>query len=161
MPQRGAPLRGSLPNFGFLATIALLVGCSGGGGSGASSASVAPGATTAASTSLVLQLGSDLPAGVRARVEALVRGATKRAVEVRSPADSIADLTSGAVAIAVGDTTTTRSLISTSDLASLASEGFLVRSRVDRGVTVLAADGTAPSPDPLGLKTNVGASYGA
>ena len=139
-----------------------VAGCTKGGGS--SSGLVSPGSTSVAPSSspaVVLQLGGGLAPAVRDRIEQLVRQVSSRPVTVVPPATSVGPLASGSLVLSFGDTATTRSLITRTEVASLPSEGFIVRSKDASGVFLLATDGQPLAPDPFSLGPNAGLGYGA
>ncbi len=110
-----------------------------GGGAAFAQGSTSPAVT--ASPEVVLQVGPGLTATVASRVEALVRGATTRPVRVEAASASVGSLGSGSLVIALGETSTTRALVTSAEVAALGSEGFILRSKTDKGVTTVATDG--------------------
>lgn len=93
-----------------------------------------------ASPRLLLALGTDVPAGVAARVEAHLRAVSSLPVFVTRDAGAPP---AGSYVLALGDHPLARAVIGAADLAPLGPEGFIVRSRVADGVTTLAASGNA------------------
>jgi len=140
-----------------------LVGCGGDGGSGgAATATAAPVSSAPVGTSvLALQLGADLPAAPRRRIEDLLGRAANRSVEVRPAGEDLTGvLPPGSLVVAIGDTRTRTDLIPDADLAALGSEGFVVRSRDQGGVTSVAADGNRRQGHH-GVANEGGLLYGA
>jgi hypothetical protein len=154
----------------LIVTALALAGCSHGSSRGGSPLSLAapattppPAVTTVAplASSVVLQFGPALAPAACARIEALVRGATGRSVSVAAANASTGSLGQGSLVLAFGDTVTTRQLITAAEVQALPSEGYLLRSQVAQGVTILATDGVPLSPDPFGLGVNGGLLYGS
>jgi hypothetical protein len=110
---------------------------------------------------VVLQLGSGLAPAVRGRIEQLVRQVSSRPVAVVSTATNVGPLAPGSLVLSFGDTATTRTLITRTEVANLPSEGFILRSSNTSGVLVLATDGKPLAPDPFSLNVNAGLGFGA
>ena len=149
-----------------LALCVLAAGCTGDSRSAPGAATaIAPTTTGAAPLPavdvIVLQLGADVPPAPRARIEALVRQAAVRPVEVRGAQDPIDDLGAGSLVLAIGETNTTRAMIPAGDMASLGPEGFVVRARDRGGVSIVAADGNPPASARNHLGVNRGLLYAA
>ncbi len=145
------------------AFMAIMVGCSHGGSSGSGStapASTAP-TTSSMTPSVVIQLGSGLAPAVSARIQQLIATTSSRSVAVLASSATIGPLASGSLVLAFGDTTATRSIITRTEVASLPSEGFIVRSSLNNGVTTVATDGVPLAPDPFSLGVNGGLDLGA
>lgn len=141
-----------------LFTLLLLAGCTErGSGSGSTAAAVGSAAVTGR---VVVQLGADVPARPAQRLLDLLGRAAPGQVEVR-PATERPTLPPGSLLLAFGDTATTTDLIAAAEVQAAGSEGFVLRSAEQGGVTRIAAAGNPPAHDPHGITVNRGVLYGA
>ncbi|MEZ6183660.1 MAG: hypothetical protein R3F62_01465 [Planctomycetota bacterium] len=124
--------------------IVLCVGC-GSGSSGHSSSTVAAATSAAASARVVLQLDPSLSPPVAARLEALIRGSATRPVEV-TQGQTLPQVAPGSLVIGIGTTAATQALISPTEVAQLASEGYVLRAEDRQGSRWIAAAGEAGHP---------------
>jgi hypothetical protein len=109
-------------------------------------------------TSVYLIQGNDVAPRVKSRVSELLKGLSNVTVTEGSANATPSD---AQLIISIGDTPTTRALISKEDVARQGSEGFVVRSKNENGIVTIATDGNPASGERTSMKTNRGLSFGA
>jgi hypothetical protein len=102
--------------------------------------------TPAGAPTLVLQLGEDLAPALRSRITGHLQSRAK--VTIAAPNDRLEGLLAGASIVAIGETATSRLLVSDDKVASLGPEGFAIASGEigDAHVRALAARGSPKTP---------------
>lgn len=105
-----------------------------------------------------LFFGDDVPPAVAERVEAHLRAVASR--PVTREAEFSPPYAPATLLLAIGEHPLTRRVIASSELTSLGSEAFVVRTAEVDGHPVLAADGRRLEPDPFG-HANLGIAYAA
>lgn len=149
-------LRGDLVPKRWLFVIALAVAACGSDAAGGDETTPevrAPGEPTA----VIVQVGTDVPAGVRERIEGHVLALAPSA-RIAAPDEVLHDLAPGTLVVGAGTTWASSQAIADDEVAALPDEGYVLASKPIDGAVVVAAKGKPGTRLPHG---NVGNAYGA
>jgi hypothetical protein len=149
----------------FLGLTVAACGSSNGDTSGTGASTNPPGTTPDGGTDPVVTpasgiyflAGTDLSPAVADRARALLAKALKKPVIDVTDATLPASLTSDALVLSFGKSTTTSSRITAADLTKAGAEGYVVRSGSFRGGVLVAVNGNPKKDKPHG---NLGVSHG-